>query len=296
MPDPKQIKLELAVFACFLEAHPSFAGEVECYGPGTKDKEIADIAAKLKTGGCISFQLGRWLHEPQMEEAKRKEKQRTKLHGALLPCLEYKPRNFAHVAVAIGDANFDHRDGDALRGEFLRIVSDVEAGWHKERLRQVYGYPLTGFAGYPTVGKYIRTHHFWPQHSPSEGVLSEALGLQAVDGRRADPWIVFTLKEGSSYSSELALQALDKIITKKTTKYDRHQTGDLRLIIYYDEAVLYNTPYEDQRHETFADMAHQARQFLMGKDVRPFGKIYLLRALRPDPEAFEIWPTVGQCR
>jgi hypothetical protein len=129
-------------------------------------------------------------------------------------------------------------------------------------------------------------------------VREEATGLPAVDSDRSDPsWIDFPL-EGGAYSSKSALKALKKILDKKTDKY-ASQAADLRLIIHYNDAAVYNEPYQDQEHETFADMACEASRMLADmlakKKVAPFTSIYLLRALRPNPEAFEVWPTLGKC-
>ncbi len=43
----------------------------------------------------------------------------------------------------------------------------------------------------------------------------------------------------------------------------------LRLIVHYNDAILYNTPHEDQEHETFADMAREAAWLLAGKNSAP---------------------------
>jgi hypothetical protein len=120
------------------------------------------------------------------------------------------------------------------------------------------------------------------------------MDLHAACGEQADPWIVFPI-EGGVYSSEPALQALDCILVKKTGKYGPLRAGDLRLIVHYNDAILYNTPYEDQEHETFAAMACEASRLLAGKNTAAFKKIYLLRALQPNPELFELWPAFGKC-
>jgi hypothetical protein len=118
--------------------------------------------------------------------------------------------------------------------------------------------------------------------------------LPAVDSERAEPWIAFPL-EGGAYSAQPALEALNEILTKKTAKYAHVQARDLRLIIHYNDAVVYNTPYEDQEHETFATMACEAARLVTGRNAAPFNKIYLLRALWPNPEVFEVWPAFRRC-
>jgi hypothetical protein len=129
--DPKQSERELAVFACFLEARPTFAAEVESYGPAAE--EPTDVDVTLKRGGhIIGFQLGEWLHARQMAEAKRKEGLRRSLGNVLGPSPESRPRNFERVGIFARDSNFTQRDAKSFRDEFLRIVSEADRGWEKD--------------------------------------------------------------------------------------------------------------------------------------------------------------------
>jgi hypothetical protein len=310
---------ELAVFAHFLEAYPTFAAEVDSYKPGAE--EPADITVRLKSGRRIDFQLGEWLHKQQIEEAKRKKTLRDKLR-AVLACpdfRDFRPRNFKHVYIYVKkDSDFAQKDAESFRKEFRCIVSQVDRScnpsWYPG------GYPLSSFQGYPTINKYCERILFLPRNSHIETVISDALdraqkdpeicrlleqmdqervrgeatGSPAVDSDRSDPsWIDFPL-EGGAYSSESALKALKEILANKTKRYAQQAT-DLRLIIHYNDAALYNDPYQDQKHQTFADMACRASRMLAKKKVAAFTSIYLLRALRPNPEAFEVWPTLCKC-
>jgi hypothetical protein len=315
----RQQTRELAVFECFLEAYPTFAAKVESYESGAE--EPADVAVKLKSGDRIDFQLGQWLHEQQTAEAKRKKRLRDKL-GAVLACpdfRDFRPRNFKHVYIYVKkDSDFAQKDAESLRKEFRCIVSQEDRSCNPRRYPD--GYPLNSFEGYPTINKYCERIFFLPRNSQSERVISNALdraqedpeicrlleqmdqervrggatGLPAVDSDRSDPsWIDFPL-EGGAYSSKSALKALKKILDDKRDKY-APQKRDLRLIIHYNDAALYNDPYQDQKHQTFADMACRASRMLAKKKVAAFTSIYLLRALRPNPEAFEVWPTLCKC-
>ena len=62
-----------------------------------------------------------------------------------------------------------------------------------------------------------------------------------------------------------------------------------------DEAAIYNSPYHDLKYEKFGEVAQEAARFLAKKALLPFTKIYLLNALSPGPEAFEVWPTLAKC-
>ncbi|MBV8361343.1 MAG: hypothetical protein JO189_25910 [Deltaproteobacteria bacterium] len=243
------------------------------------------------------------------------------LRDVLVPCQELKPRNFTCVGIFVRAAHFKQRDADAFRVEFLRIVSEADQSWKGDPRRRPGGYTLANFRGRPIIGKYCERIIFLPRNSHAETVISraldkalndpeicrlweecaqqirpwrEAMGLLAVDCEQAAPWIAFPLDAGA-YSSQPALEALNDILGEKTAKYAPVETADLRLIVYYNDAVLYNTPYEDQEHETFAGMAREASRMLTERNANPFKKIYLLRALWPNPETFEIWLTISKC-
>ncbi|MGH7985650.1 MAG: hypothetical protein ACREQX_05120 [Candidatus Binataceae bacterium] len=315
--DLKQTERERAVFARFLEAHASLAAGVASFSPAPGD--FPDILVKWKTGGSAGFELGEWLHARQMAEAKRKETLRAKLREVLSQRIKERPHHIGRIALEVTDTTFRPEDADAFATELSRIVCEVDETWQREPWRQQPGYPMLDFANYAKLGKYVYSILPWPPQSYSEGIFREALscaasdpeipwerfaeeakaqtrdrGLKANDKRHCDPWIEFP-GDGGAYSSESALEALAGILAKKSEKYAARQSGDLRLVIYYDEAVLYNTPYEDLKHETFADMAYEAARLLTGKDVAPFNRIYLLRAPWPNPKAFEVWPSFSKC-
>lgn len=158
------------------------------------------------------------------------------------------------------------------------------------------------------------THHFWPTerfwHSPQGRVCREfgdhpTLGtyLSAVHfepvvvaGRtRAwpaeQPWI-FVEIPGGAYSPETALGALADILTQKLGHYGRF-SRPTRLVIHYGKAVAYNTPYLGVETRDFEDVAARAAAVVRGQTA--YEKIYLLNAMEPGFEAFEIYPTCTRC-
>lgn len=310
-PNPSQKQHELAVFGRFVEAYRSFGAEVE-YEPASE--EPADILAKLKNGGEIGFQLGEWLEPSQAATAKRKERLRTALQEVLSASSPEEPRNLACVAIEVKGTTFQDKDADEFKNEFSRLVAKVD-----QDCRDCWA--MMEFAAYPTLQKYILSVLFSPRGSYQERVIgerldkawsdletrrllqqsheeakawTEELGLNISGDVQAPRWIQFVVEGGAS-SSETAIQALAKIIRKKISHYGRSGSRDIRLVIYYDEAVLYNSPYYDQKYETFEDVAQEAARLLATKPLLPFTKIYLLNALSPGPEAFEVWPTLAKC-
>lgn len=68
----------------------------------------------------------------------------------------------------------------------------------------------------------------------------------------------------------------------------------VRLIVYYGRAILYNTPYFGVKVREFRDVAELAARAVQGQTR--FERIYLLNALTPGLQAFEIFPALVECR
>ncbi len=277
--------------------------------------------AKLKNGGEIGFQLGEWLDPLQTATAKRKEKLRTALQGVLSAFSTQEPRNLACVAIEVKGTTFQDKDADEFKNEFGRLAADIDRNCSELFEHGNYYLPPTEFTAYPTLQKYVLSALFFSRGSCQERVISvaldralsdpeirsfphqspgeiraraEAQGLNISHDAQAPSWIQFPA-DGCAYSSENAIQALTRIISKKIRRYGRSESRDIRLVIYHDEAVLYNTPYHDQKFETFEDVAQEAARLLAAKPLPPFTKIYLLNALSPGPEVFELWPILAKC-
>jgi hypothetical protein len=310
-PNMSQKQHELAVFGRFVEAYRSLGVQVE-YGPASE--EPADILAKLKNGAEIGFQLGEWLDPSQAATAKRKARLRTALQRVLSAFSPEEPRNLAFVAIEVKGTTFQDKDADEFKNEFSRLISEVDHDCQD-------CWAMMEFAAYPTLQKYFLSVLFSPRDSRQQRMIGERLdkawsdletrdllehfhedakawveaqGLNISYTVQAPCWIQFAT-DGGAYSSENAVQALTRIISKKISHYGRSNTRDIRLIIYYDEAAIYNSPYHDLKYERFEEVAQEATRILAKKALLPFTKIYLLNALSPGPEAFEVCPTLAKC-
>jgi len=107
----------------------------------------------------------------------------------------------------------------------------------------------------------------------------------------AGMWIVTDL-DGGSYSPGAALDALVSLIHSKIELYRRFRSP-VRLLVHYGQAFVYNTPYRGAEVRMFADVAGRAAQSIAGQTC--FERIYLLKALEPGLEAFEIFPGLARC-
>jgi hypothetical protein len=131
-----------------------------------------------------------------------------------------------------------------------------------------------------------------PREVPAVGELGSARaggeGAPAADGAA----LVFVENRGGAYSPETSLAALRAILAQKTTHYGAF-SRPTRLIIHYGQAAALNTPYVGVETRDFADVAALAADAVRGQAA--FEKIYLLNALEPGLEAFEIFPACVRC-
>jgi hypothetical protein len=134
------------------------------------------------------------------------------------------------------------------------------------------------FRRYPTLGKYLKQVLF--AHTEWRGCRRRPFP--------AGGWITFK-PLGGSYRPETAIEALNSITERKVTRYGSFGKRRMRLVIYYNKAWAYNTPYLGVNTRNFADVAKITAAKLAGKRIR-FERVYLLSTLRPGPEAFEIFP------
>src|SRR4029077_5205514 len=137
------------------------------------------------------------------------------------------------------------------------------------------------FDGYPLVAKYLRSVHFDPLVVRGE----------ESPWPTGQPWI-FVEPRGGSYSPDTALPAMTGILDQKIRHYGRF-ARPTRLVIHYGKAAAYNTPYVGIETREFADVGRAAADAVRGQEA--FENIYLLNALEPAVEAYEIYPNFVRC-
>jgi hypothetical protein len=275
-------KQEKAVFEAFLAAHPAFAAGIsEVTQP---DAEFPDITVNTFENGEIDFEIGEWVDGAQMAAAKRRDACDAAIIEAIGPQGTSPSEHFRAVMLCPREdvIRFGPADGDGFRGEFWRLVEETYRRWPAEHFWQSpQGRICRDLAGYPLLSKYLQSVNFDPL---------------VVRGEErpwpvGQPWI-FTELRGGSYDPETALLAMTRILDQKIAHYAPF-ARPTRLIIYYGRAVAYNTPYLGVHTRDFADVAARAAAAIQG--TPPFEKIYLLSALEPGLEAFEIYPGCARC-
>ncbi|HJT20142.1 MAG TPA: hypothetical protein VJ746_06710 [Nitrospira sp.] len=111
-------------------------------------------------------------------------------------------------------------------------------------------------------------------------------------GRWVDQAQMGAIRLCSEYNPLTATEALRNILVKKASKYAGLQGTDARLLLHYEEAVLYNSPYH-QSSVALEDMAYLAGHWL-GVDFPRFStafrEAYLLHC--DERRVFQIFPSV----
>lgn len=284
--DSRQAAEELGIFQAFLNASPSLAREI--IDIAQPCQPFPDVTVKLRAESEVDFELVEWLHRQQTQEAKRVES----LEASLLDALGEQGPNpsdhFRCVMLALrGDAKrFDPRDGSGFRSELFSLITETDQRWLVERYwRSPQGRLCRDFRSHPRLAKYLKSVRFWPSR---------------VGNRDADPWpagqdwIFFKLR-GGFYSPGTAFRALLDAVEKKQNHYGNLGGRHVCLLVYYAQAVQYNTPYYGTETRGFKDVAAAAGEVLAGKCLI-FEKIYLLQALEPDLQAFEVYPDFLKCQ
>jgi hypothetical protein len=69
--------------------------------------------------------------------------------------------------------------------------------------------------------------------------------------------------------------------------------SSVRLLVYYGAAVACNTPWNGINTRIFSDVAKEAARIAANQSA--FERIYLLKALEPELEAYEVFPVFATC-
>lgn len=279
---PSHAQEERTIFEAFLAAYPSFAAQVESIRQ--PDDEFPDVIVGWKDGTEVDFEFGEWLDGAQMAEAKRHERLEAAILDSIGPQGANPSRHFRAVMLTPREdvPRFDAADKAGFKVALTALIEETERRWPAERgWHSPQGRVCRDLAASPPLSKYLRS------------VLLDPLVVRGQERPRpaGQPWIFLKLR-GGSYSPDTALRALAGILEQKIRHYGRF-SRPTRLVVYYGKAVAYNTPYIGIETREFANVAALAAQVVRGQDS--FEKIYLLNALEPGAEAFEIYPGCTRC-
>jgi len=261
---------ETAIFQAFLRAYPSFAVKVKVVRQ--PDGDSPDLITELTDGTLMDFELAEWLLGTHMAAAKRRER----LAGSIINAIGAQPANESSHFRAVMLTPREHARpvspaaAAAFRASLMDLITETDRRWPAER----------DLRAYSSLEKYLAAVHFEP----------------LVVGGHARPWPggnwIFNELPGGSYSPDSALEALRGILEQKIGHYAGF-SPPTRLIVYYNKAVAYNTPYLGVEIREFADIAALAAQMVATQRV--FEKIYLLNALDAGLAVYELYPGCVLC-
>jgi len=225
---------EAGIFASFLEAAPDFAGEQIAEWKHNRNNS-PDIVCIDRLGKRIGVEMTEWLHEQQTRDFSRWEK--------VIRDLEFPGDWTIDLYLDPFGRDCDVTDRARLVAEISRIIKEEISRptvWDSGLLSfALSGIALAGRA--PIAAKYCNVI---AGHKPGSGRL--------------------ILQGGGAFSPDDAALALKTVISKKASKasYSKlKQSLGLRalyLLVFYDIAILKNTPNLDVDVERAASSAVSA--------------------------------------
>lgn len=282
---------ERILFELFLKTNPNFAEEPihEWTQPG---QDPPDILCLTSSGRRIGVELGEWLNQRQMTEAKGREA----IQDSILAAIGRQPDNdLENIYYAWMQprqrARVKPEDVQVFRLEILKLAYYIDQRWEQEPdWWSPQGLLYTDFSLFPTVGKYLDSVTIFPRLQyagwPPNGQSEKRQWPAGCD------WLVFRCN-GGAYSERSSVDALLEIIARKIAKYTlkppETQMDSFYLLVHYNQALLYNTPVETLSF-TYADAARVASR-LIGDDSGAFQKVFLLLAVEPGQKMFQLYPT-----
>ncbi len=280
----KQSAYEHSIFGMFLRAHPSFASTVvlPTHQPAA---DFPDVIVSLIDHSQVDFELGEWVHEEQIGQGKRREQVVSTIERAIGEQGKNTSDHFRSVMLELRPdcQQLKSADMERFSAEFWGLIEETERRWSNEPFwHDPQGRLVREFSSYPTLARYLSTVVFDPLLAGQTWRKKYPVDL---------PWI-YVDSPGGAYSSSTALGALRTILQSKIAHYGRlSRTTDL--IVYFNQAIVYNTPWYGPAVRGFGDVAAAAAHMVAGQSR--FNRIYLLCAVEPQPEAYEIFPSLAKC-
>lgn len=268
--------IEKLTFEAFRRTLPDFAGRPVNWVPGANPPDVLCID---NDGKRIGVELAEWLNEEQMKSSKVRERMEDSFVEAIRSQEIHPPSNVGLVWLnPKSHAPLREIDAEPFRDELLALIEVINSTWEEnEDSRSPQAFFHETFSSYPYLSRYLVSLRFFPRSQ-----FDTTLGIR---------WIRFP-NHTEAYTPQHSVDALLEIIDKKTSKYlNLHQQqslNELYLLIYYDQAWIYNTPFYAPGFG-FRDIAEIASQTVAGNHG-VFQKIFLFNSLYQCQEAIELWP------
>lgn len=268
---------EKPVFEAFLKALPGFAGRpIAEWRQGANPPDVLCIDG---TGSRIGVELGEWLNEAQMRANKSREHLENSYLSAVRSAELAQPDHIGVVWLGPkADVELRPENGERFRDELEKCIRKIDKAWP---FRSDWGNPHFGihrdFSSYPVVERHLDSIHLFSRKDkgPPPGYC----------------WIRFPNRAGW-YTPSDAVEALLALINDKTSKYSglrqRENLGELYLLVYYSQGLIYNTTFEGPGFGLSEVSLIAARR--VANNTGSFQKVFLFYALKPELRAVQIWP------
>jgi len=274
-------KHEKAIFEAFVKVAPNFAGEkiIEWKQPAD-EREFPDIICSSQSGGTVGVELGEWLNEGEIRAAKAMDRLQQSILGAVGSQGENKTEYiYAIWMLPKPKARIKPDDTELFRTQLFQYIDEVDRRWPNERFWQSpQGFKARNedLSKYSVLQKYLTGIRFFPsdwyEGWPPNGRKVKRKWPEGQD------WILFPAHV-DWFSEDTMLQPLFELLSDKKQHYGSSGTGfdHLSLVIYYNSALLYNSPVETPRFK-FADVVQASKEFLKD-DSDPFDSVFLFIAI-----------------
>lgn len=268
---------ERIIFDAFHRVRPDFAG---CPINWKLGANPPDIICTDDEGKRVGIELVEWLSEEQIKAFKTREKVEESFLETIRSQEIPPPSNIGLIWLSTQSAApLRQADAEGFRKELRSLIERVNSDWEKnEGSRSPQGYSYQDFSSSPILDQYLGSLRFWPRSQ-----FNTFLGMR---------WVRFP-NHTDAYTPQDAVDALLKVIGKKTSKYrglhQQESLDELYLLLYYDQGWIYNTPFNAPEFG-FREIAEIAAR-AAANNHGVFQKIFLFNSLYGAQEAVQLWPS-----
>jgi hypothetical protein len=265
------------VFGEFLKAAPSIAQDAHSWSKSAD--EPYDIISQTANGLTVKWQITEWLDPEQIQRSKERQSLKQAIDDAVRG-LQMPDATTCWLFLQDPPTHFRPKHTARFYADLLALTRDVTVEWTKPLPRQRYTWPKqdecvalpSDIAAWPVLVHYLRKVTF----------------RRSADAPCVSRPAVSVVGFADSFREEDAITQLMSRIKKKMEAYQWPIGEDVRLLIFYDEAWIHNSP----PYAPLVVNAQIAARNLCGVAV-PFKRTYLI--FGRSGEAYEIHPDFKRC-
>ncbi len=259
------------VFGEFLKAAPSIAQDVHSWCES--DDKLYDAISRSASGLTTKWQITEWLDPEQTRGSKERQRLEHAIDDAVRD-LRLPDATTCGLFLQDPPTHFRHKHVEPFRTELLALAEDVAAQaklvphprytWQRKDECWVL---QSDISAWPVLVRYLRKVRFG--HGEARSVIS-VMGF------------------ASSFCEQDAVDQLISCIEKKMRNYHWPTGDDVRLLVFYSDGWIYNSPI----CAPLVRNAEIAAEYLRGVQV-PFDHVYLI--FGRSGEAYELHPDLNRC-